>query len=194
MSPRACPPRTHGTLSTQQSFGQILVSMSRDPKLAPRIVTTSPDVSTSTNLSGWIAKQGVFSFTEGEILRARGKSRTELALWPRRSAHRAGDLGDESLYDARHARPSPAELTGQQLIPHRHRLRPVRPARARLLHLRPLPANATLLHRRRHAFRGQPRARRRRAPVDRYAVPLRRAAQSEQLRTLLRPRAGLDHA
>jgi pyruvate dehydrogenase E1 component len=35
--------------------------LARDEKLAARMVTTSPDVSVSTNLGGWINKLGVFS-------------------------------------------------------------------------------------------------------------------------------------
>ncbi|MEZ4664543.1 MAG: hypothetical protein R2911_43985 [Caldilineaceae bacterium] len=52
--------RTTGNLSTQQAFGQTLMSISRKPELAARVVTASPDVATSTNLSGWILKSGVF--------------------------------------------------------------------------------------------------------------------------------------
>jgi pyruvate dehydrogenase E1 component len=52
---------TRGILSTQQAFGRLLMSLSRLPKLSDRIVTTSPDVSVSTNLSGWILKTGVYA-------------------------------------------------------------------------------------------------------------------------------------
>lgn len=48
-------------VSTQQTFGRILMSLSREPELAKRLVTASPDVSVSTNLSGWIAKAGVYA-------------------------------------------------------------------------------------------------------------------------------------
>ncbi|MCP5101614.1 MAG: pyruvate dehydrogenase, partial [Chloroflexi bacterium] len=47
--------------STQQTFGRVLMSLSREPDLYKHLVTASPDVSVSTNLSGWIAKSGVFS-------------------------------------------------------------------------------------------------------------------------------------
>lgn len=50
-----------GVASTQQSFGRLLLALSREEELAKYIVTVSPDVSSSTNLSGWINKQGVFS-------------------------------------------------------------------------------------------------------------------------------------
>lgn len=48
--------------STQTSFGNILHELSRgNTDLASRIVTTSPDVSVSTNLGPWVNQRGVFS-------------------------------------------------------------------------------------------------------------------------------------
>ena len=61
----AVPPNldiaTKGNISTQQSFGRALLALSRHEELAPYLVTISPDVSSSTNLSGWINKVNVFS-------------------------------------------------------------------------------------------------------------------------------------
>ncbi|MFT6942661.1 MAG: pyruvate dehydrogenase E1 component [Nitriliruptoraceae bacterium] len=53
-----------GSTSTQESFGRVLSSLGALPEVAARIVTTSPDVSVSTNLGGWINKAGVFAPTE----------------------------------------------------------------------------------------------------------------------------------
>jgi len=50
--------------STQEAFGRILVDLGKDPSLAQRIVTVSPDVSVSTNLGGWINAHGVYASTE----------------------------------------------------------------------------------------------------------------------------------
>jgi pyruvate dehydrogenase E1 component len=53
---------THkGKRSTQQVLGSLLTSLTRRPEIAARIVTTSPDVASSTNLGGWINKMGVYS-------------------------------------------------------------------------------------------------------------------------------------
>ncbi|GAC1641535.1 MAG: 1-deoxy-D-xylulose-5-phosphate synthase N-terminal domain-containing protein [Herpetosiphon sp.] len=52
------------TTSSQEAFGRVLVSLADHKELRPRIVTTSPDVSVSTNLAGWINKTGVFSRQE----------------------------------------------------------------------------------------------------------------------------------
>ncbi|MEM8905031.1 MAG: pyruvate dehydrogenase, partial [Actinomycetota bacterium] len=66
------------TQSTQEAFGRLLVRAGDHPEVADRLVTTSPDVSVSTNLGGWINKRGVFSPTvepdfgaEGAMLRWR---------------------------------------------------------------------------------------------------------------------------
>ncbi len=63
--PAALPQTIHvpanDVVSTQQTFGRILMSLSREPELAKRLVTASPDVSVSTNLSGWISKVGVYA-------------------------------------------------------------------------------------------------------------------------------------
>jgi pyruvate dehydrogenase E1 component len=48
-------------VSTQETFGRVLVSLSRDEALGPHLVTTAPDVATSTNLAGFINRVGVFS-------------------------------------------------------------------------------------------------------------------------------------
>lgn len=114
--PQSVPARTHGTLSTQQSFGQILISMSRNPKLAPRLVTTSPDVSTSTNLSGWIAKQGVFSFTEGEIYELEENRGLSWRYGPE-GQHIELGISEMNLFMMLAMLGVSAELTGQQLIP-----------------------------------------------------------------------------
>ena len=49
-------------LSTQAGFGRVLADIARrHPDLADRIVTTSPDVTVSTNLGGWVNRRGVFA-------------------------------------------------------------------------------------------------------------------------------------
>src|ERR1700752_3843151 len=56
------PPPTGGPqMSTQQGFGRILTDLAAEHcELADRIVTTSPDVTVSTNLGGWVNRRGVF--------------------------------------------------------------------------------------------------------------------------------------
>ncbi|GAB3172152.1 pyruvate dehydrogenase E1 component [Micromonospora palomenae] len=56
--------RANKPVSTQEVFGRVLVDLARDPAVAPYLVTTAPDVATSTNLAGFINKTGVFAPTE----------------------------------------------------------------------------------------------------------------------------------
>jgi pyruvate dehydrogenase E1 component len=52
---------TSKQISTQAAFGNALNAIAGESsELAKRIVTTSPDVAVSTNLSAWINKRGVF--------------------------------------------------------------------------------------------------------------------------------------
>src|SRR5579871_4441675 len=52
-------------MSTQQGFGLLLNELARgDSALAERIVTTSPDVTVSTNLGAWVNRRGLFAKAE----------------------------------------------------------------------------------------------------------------------------------
>ena len=53
--------RTNKQSSTQQGFGQLMNQLGRtESELADAIVTTSPDVTVSTNLGGWVNQRGLF--------------------------------------------------------------------------------------------------------------------------------------
>ncbi|ETK31817.1 transketolase-like TK C-terminal-containing protein, partial [Microbispora sp. ATCC PTA-5024] len=73
--PAATDVRTAKPVSTQEIFGRVLVELSRVPGVAPYLVTTAPDVATSTNLAGFINRTGVFapadrrSWNEDRVLR-----------------------------------------------------------------------------------------------------------------------------
>jgi pyruvate dehydrogenase E1 component len=54
-----------GTATTQAALGRALLDLTREaPEAAKRVVTVSPDVSSSTNLAGWLNKVGVWSPAE----------------------------------------------------------------------------------------------------------------------------------
>lgn len=54
-----------GVATTQAALGRVLLDLTRAaPEAARRVVTVSPDVSSSTNLGGWVNKVGVWSPTE----------------------------------------------------------------------------------------------------------------------------------
>ncbi len=71
-SPPRCPPTYDltrpaptGTGNTEQALGRVLLDLTRRaPEAAGRIVTVSPDVSSSTNLGGRLNKAGVWSPAE----------------------------------------------------------------------------------------------------------------------------------
>src|SRR5919202_506915 len=57
----ALPP-IRGSMSTQEGFGKILAEIARtETPLAARIVTTSPDVTVSTNLGPWVNRRAIFA-------------------------------------------------------------------------------------------------------------------------------------
>ena len=54
-----------GMATTQAALGRALLDLTREaPEAAGRVVTVSPDVSSSTNLGGWVNKVGVWSARE----------------------------------------------------------------------------------------------------------------------------------
>jgi len=72
--PDIAVPEAKGKASTQEGFGRILADIGReDSELARRIVTTSPDVTVSTNLGPWVNRRGLFSRDEQpDIFKERG--------------------------------------------------------------------------------------------------------------------------
>lgn len=53
--------------STQEALGRMLTRLADIDGVGQRIVTAAPDVSVSTNLGGWINKQGVFAAHEAAV-------------------------------------------------------------------------------------------------------------------------------
>ena len=54
-----------GTATTQAALGRTLLDLNRAaPEVGRRVVTVSPDVSSSTNLGGWVNKVGVWAASE----------------------------------------------------------------------------------------------------------------------------------
>jgi pyruvate dehydrogenase E1 component len=63
--PQEIPPPRGKRQSTQEAFGRILGGIAAsDSDLARRIVTTSPDVTVSTNLGAWVNRRGIFDRAE----------------------------------------------------------------------------------------------------------------------------------
>lgn len=63
--PRDVDRTPSATSTTQAALGRVLLDLSREaPEIAERVVTVSPDVSSTTNLAGWLNKVGVWSAAE----------------------------------------------------------------------------------------------------------------------------------
>ena len=62
------------SISTQTGFGQLLAEIGRtQTPLASRIVTTSPDVTVSTNLGPWVNRRGLFALSHRQdVFKERG--------------------------------------------------------------------------------------------------------------------------
>lgn len=184
--PETTKVRANKPVSTQEVFGRVLVDLARDPAVAPYLVTTAPDVATSTNLAGFINKTGVFapteqrSWTEDRMLRWT-ESPSGQHIEPRH-------LGDEPVPAAGAARPvlgsvGPAAAAG------RHGLRPVRaarPGRVPVRHLLRFPVRGGG-----HPVRHHPGPRGRRPPVHHHRLRRPGAAWGDLPRTGVRRQPGL---
>ena len=60
-TPESLPRLAEGRMSTQEGFGRYLADLARSEEaFAAHIVTTSPDVTVSTSLGGWVNRRGIF--------------------------------------------------------------------------------------------------------------------------------------
>jgi pyruvate dehydrogenase E1 component len=102
-------------VSTQESFGRILTALAAVPEVAARMVTTSPDVSVSTNLGGWINKVGVFAPADQPDELGEGR----LLRWKQGPAGNHIELGlsEMNLFLMLHALGLGHELHGEHLLP-----------------------------------------------------------------------------
>lgn len=101
-------------VSTQETFGRVLVDLSRDAALAPYLVTTAPDVATSTNLAGFINRTGVFAPEE-----RRSWSPDGALKWVEGPGGRHIELGisEMNLFLLLEQLGLSGDLSGQPLIP-----------------------------------------------------------------------------
>ncbi len=105
-----------GMVSTQQSFGRLLVRLAAAPELGRRVVTVSPDVSVSTNLSGWIIKTGVFEPNPAPPTLNEARQLLEWSSGPHGQHFELG-ISEMNLFMLLGMLGLSAELCGQPLIP-----------------------------------------------------------------------------
>ena len=113
--PRSTRVVTSKAVSTQETFGRVLTALAAEPDVGRRLVTTSPDVSVSTNLGGWINKMGVFSAEEQTDYLGDGR----LLRWHESPGGQHIELGisEMNLFLMLHALGLGHELHGEHLLP-----------------------------------------------------------------------------
>lgn len=102
-------------VSSQETFGRLLVRLADHESVAPRLVTTSPDVSVSTNLGGWINRVGVFAHRTDQ----ENEATKRLLKWNESQAGQHIELGisEMNLFLMLHALGLAHETHGQRLLP-----------------------------------------------------------------------------
>ncbi len=116
--PTLVPP-TDAEQSTQAAFGKILFDLARsDAPIANRIVTTSPDVTVSTNLGAWVNRRGLFRRSElADVFHAARIPSTQ--KWSGNGAGQHIELGiaENNLFLVLAALGLAAPLFGTRLVP-----------------------------------------------------------------------------
>ncbi|MBL0899781.1 MAG: transketolase, partial [Reyranella sp.] len=117
--PAALPRPNDRKSSTQEGFGKILNAIAaEDSELSRRIVTTSPDVTVSTNLGAWVNRRGLFGHTEAEDV-FRELKVVSAQLWRRtpRGQHIELGIAENNLFLQLAAMGLSHQLFGARLLP-----------------------------------------------------------------------------
>jgi pyruvate dehydrogenase E1 component len=161
----------HRVATTQAALGRTLLDLNRAaPPVGQRIVTVSPDVSSSTNLGGWVNKVGVWSHEDRRNWFA--DDAETILHWREKSTGRHIELGiaETNLVGLMGELGATWSRWGQPC-----HVRPIRRAglgAVEFRHLRWRPVDS-----RRDAVRGDAGGRGRRSPVDQDSVRRPRAAR-----------------
>lgn len=105
--------------ATQAAFGKIMNDLGRsDSELADRIVSTSPDVATSTSLGGWVNQRGLFAREDREDVFKREKI-PSAQRWIGKPTGQHMELGiaEHNLFIALGALGLSSSLFGERLLP-----------------------------------------------------------------------------
>jgi len=115
----AIPAPTADKISTQMAFGQIMHTLARSKEpIADHIVTTSPDVTVSTNLGPWVNQRGLFSRIVKEDV-FRQEKVVSAQKWQRQRSGQHIELGiaENNLFLILAAMGLSAPLFGARLLP-----------------------------------------------------------------------------
>jgi pyruvate dehydrogenase E1 component len=110
------PPRP-GT-STQEAFGDALTALGRAPAVDGCLVTVSADVATTTHLSGWVTRRGVYAPAERDDAFERHGLKS-LVRWKEspRGQHLELGIGEASFFMLLSVLGLAPELYGRRLLP-----------------------------------------------------------------------------
>jgi pyruvate dehydrogenase E1 component len=119
LPPDGAFPRPTGRQSTQVAFGKILNDLARaGGALADAIVTSSPDVTVSTNLGGWVNQRGLFSRTaRNDLFREASIASPQRWIMGPRGQHIELGIAESNLFLLLGALGLCGELFGRRLIP-----------------------------------------------------------------------------
>ena len=108
-----------GAISTQNGFGKILDEVAKaGGPLANRIVTTSPDVTVSTNLGPWVNRRGLFSMASREdVFKDRGLMSPQKWEMSPQGQHIELGIAEMNLFLTLGAAGLSHSLFGERLIP-----------------------------------------------------------------------------
>jgi pyruvate dehydrogenase E1 component len=116
----ALPPvEAKGEVSTQTGFGRILDEIAKaGGPLADRIVTTSPDVTVSTNLGPWVNRRGLFSMVSKEdLFKTRGLMSPQRWEMSPKGQHIELGIAEMNLFLTLGAAGLSHSLFGERLLP-----------------------------------------------------------------------------
>jgi pyruvate dehydrogenase E1 component len=117
--PEAFPMPRAEKMSTQEGFGRILYDLAAgDSQLASRLVTTSPDVTISTNLGGWVNRRGIFDRRDRkDVFREEKVVSAQLWAMGQHGQHIELGIAEHNLFLLLAALGLSAPLFGARLLP-----------------------------------------------------------------------------
>ncbi|MDB9915317.1 transketolase [Alphaproteobacteria bacterium] len=106
-------------ISTQNAFGKILDQYAKNnSEFSDRIITTSPDVSVSTNLGPWVNRKGLFSRNDGsDTFRDRKIPSAQKWIFSPKGQHVELGIAEMNLFLLLGAAGLSHELFGERLFP-----------------------------------------------------------------------------
>ena len=117
--PDALPTPAGVDMSTQHGFGMIMHDLAKgDTELARRIVTTSPDVTVSTNLGAWVNRRGLFAREEiADTFRTERIPSTFHWRFSPQGQHLELGIAEMNLFTMLSALGLSHEINGERLLP-----------------------------------------------------------------------------